>query len=76
MKSILKIQGLHCASCKALIEDVASEIPGIQYAKVDVEGGSVEVAHDESDAAECLRSQIDGLGQYKVVAIESADVLN
>ncbi|MDP3963532.1 MAG: heavy metal-associated domain-containing protein [bacterium] len=72
MKSILKIQGMHSASCKALIEDVASEIPGIQYAKVDVEGGVAEVVYDESDAVERLRKEIDDLGEYRVISVESA----
>jgi len=36
MKTVLIIKGTHCASCKALIEDVCRELPGVTGCTVEV----------------------------------------
>ncbi len=38
---------MHCSSCKKLIEDVASEIPGVQSCAVDLTSGEGVINHDE-----------------------------
>lgn len=66
MKTTFAIKGMHCVSCKALIEDVASEIPGVVSCTVDVAAERADVEHDESFDAERMRKDIEALGDYRV----------
>ncbi|MBI4457932.1 heavy-metal-associated domain-containing protein [Candidatus Uhrbacteria bacterium] len=66
MTTTLIITGMHCASCKALIEDVCSEIAGVRSCSVDVAKGEAVVEHDESVAPSLLAKEIEGLGKYGV----------
>lgn len=65
MITTLHITGLHCASCKALIEDVTKDIPGVTSAVVDSEKMTATIEHEESVQPEMLRQEIEKLGQYK-----------
>ncbi|MFA4880544.1 MAG: heavy metal translocating P-type ATPase [Candidatus Doudnabacteria bacterium] len=47
-KIILKIHGMHCASCKKLVEAELSSLTGVKYAKVDYALGKGEVKADEN----------------------------
>lgn len=67
MKTILKIEGLHCASCKAVIEDIAGDFPEIKSANVDVAGGTAVIEHDEKFDLAKFVQEINNIGQYKVV---------
>lgn len=62
----LKITGLHCESCKSLIEEVCQEIPGVKKCSVDVEQGIALVEHDGSVALKTLKSEIETVADYKV----------
>jgi copper chaperone CopZ len=62
----LKITGMHCTSCKALIEDVASEIPGVQSCAVDVPAGTATVEHDATLDMQRLIDEIRSLNGYDV----------
>lgn len=68
MKTILKIEGLHCASCKAVIEDIAGDFPEIKSANVDVAGGTATVEHEEKFDMSRFTKEIDSLGQYKILS--------
>lgn len=57
---------MHCASCKALIEEVSSEIAGVTSCVVDVASGTAKIEHDTSVDPETIRREIEGLGDYKV----------
>ena len=48
MKTRLTIKGTHCASCKALIEDVCRDIKGILSCDVEVATGKTIIEHDEN----------------------------
>lgn len=67
MKTILKIEGLHCASCKAVIEDVASEFPQIRSADVHVEVGLAKIEHEDAFDLTLFIKEINNLGQYTVI---------
>ena len=67
MRTILKIEGLHCASCKAVIEDIASDFPDIGSANVDVAGGTAAVEHEDGFDLGRFAEEIHKLGQYRVV---------
>lgn len=45
MKTTIKIDGMHCGSCKALIEDVAKDVPGVVSCDVDVARGEAVIEH-------------------------------
>jgi copper chaperone CopZ len=45
MKTTIKIEGMHCGSCKALIEDVAKDVPGVVSCDVDVAHGKAVIEH-------------------------------
>ncbi|HLD33920.1 MAG TPA: heavy metal-associated domain-containing protein [Candidatus Nanoarchaeia archaeon] len=65
MRTILKIAGMHCESCKVLIEEVAAEIKGVTSCTVDVKKGTAVVEHDKADM-NLLKKEIEKLGTYTV----------
>ncbi len=67
MKTIITIQGTHCESCKAIIEDVCGEISGIQFCVVDFKTGRTEIEHDESADILAFKKEVESLGKYKVL---------
>lgn len=66
MKTTLIIKGTHCNACKALIEDVCSEINGIHSCTVDFSTGKTEIEHDENVDWEKLKKEVESVGEYKV----------
>lgn len=66
MKTTLVIQGTHCTSCKALIEDISIETPGIRSCTVDFKTGMTEIEHDENVDWRKFKKEVEGLGEYKV----------
>lgn len=66
----LKITGMHCASCKALIEDVCRDVPGVSSCEVNLESGVAAILHDDSADMEVVKKEIGGLGEYKVETVE------
>ncbi len=65
MMTTLKIQGIHCVSCKTLIEDVCREMPGVTSCDVSMDESTVRIEHDASVAVELLQKEIEALGEYK-----------
>lgn len=57
-----KLTGLHCASCKGLIEDVAREVAGVESATVDPETSTLTIEQDGSFNPELVMKEIRGLG--------------
>lgn len=66
MTTNLEIKGMHCGSCKVLIEDVCKDIEGVTSCVVDVQGESAVVEHDSSVDTEKLVTEVSSLGDYKV----------
>ena len=66
MKKTLTIKGMHCTSCKELIEEVSKEISGIQSCTVDVKGGKAVVVYEGQVDWGKLKKEIEALGEYKV----------
>jgi copper chaperone CopZ len=64
MKTTLTIKGTHCAACKSLIEDIASEIPGIASATVDYTSGKTIIEHDESVNWSKFKQEVEASGPY------------
>lgn len=70
MKSILQIKGTHCHSCKALIEEVCLETPGITSCEVDFATGKTVVEHQANVDWEKLKREVAALGDYRVESIQ------
>lgn len=68
MKKIIMVKGTHCPACKALIEDVSTEVKGVIDCSVDYKSGKVEIEHDNSFNIGEFKKKIEELGAYKVVA--------
>ena len=64
--TVIKINGIHCKSCKVLIEDVYKDIKGVKSCCVDVQTGKTLVEHDDNFDFDVLRKEVEKLGQYKV----------
>jgi Cu+-exporting ATPase len=60
----LKITGMHCASCKALIEDVCGDVPGVRSCAVDIATEIASIEHDDSLNISVLVDEIKKLGEY------------
>lgn len=67
MQTTITIQGTHCNACKALIEDVAKDIKGIQSCVVDFAIGKTEIEYESDIALENFAKKVDALGNYKVI---------
>ncbi len=51
-QGIFKLAGIHCKSCKHLIESVATDLPGVNSINVDLESRECEFNFDESKISE------------------------
>ena len=61
----ITIKGTHCASCKALIEEVAKENPCITDIAVDFKTGKTVIKHKECLDWQALKKEIESLGEYQ-----------
>lgn len=66
MQTNIKITGMHCASCKTLIEDVAHDVPGVQSCTVDHATGNGVIGHDETFDFTNFAKEIATLDKYIV----------
>ncbi|KAA0206571.1 heavy metal transporter [Candidatus Uhrbacteria bacterium] len=60
MITTFNIDGMHCTSCKVLIEDACADVPGVIACQVDVDAGIAVIEHDADRAA--LARAIQALG--------------
>ena len=66
MQTKIKITGLHCASCKVLLEDVAQDVPGVQSCTIDATTGIGNIEHDDSFNFDALVQEVAGLNKYAI----------
>lgn len=69
MITTFTIQGMHCTSCKALIEDACLEIPGVTSCSVDIASHTARMEHDGSVDPKKIRQEIESLGSYKATIV-------
>lgn len=65
-KTTITIAGTHCASCKALIEDVCKENPCVANVSVDFNTGKTVIEHKDCIDWHTLTKEIESLGKYQV----------
>jgi len=66
MKTTLTIKGTHCASCKALIEEVAKENSCVTDISVDFNTGRTFLEHKDCLDWQTLKKEVESLGDYHV----------
>lgn len=69
MKTTFSIKGMHCESCKTLIEEVCNETKGVTASNVNFKTGKVEVEHSGPLNKEQLKKEIKSLGDYEVIGL-------
>ena len=69
MQTKLHVSGMHCSSCKKLIESVCSEIEGVESCSVNYETGEMVIDHTDSANLEKLKEEIRSLGEYNMVSL-------
>lgn len=67
MKTTITIKGTHCASCKALIEDVCKDDKNISSCSVDFKTGKTEIEHNDEFSLDHLKKEVEGLGNYQMI---------
>lgn len=75
-KETYSIMGMHCASCKTLIESTLKDQKGIKSAKVNFATEQAKVEFDpEVISFDQIEKKVNGLGDYKITEIneESAE---
>ncbi len=68
MKQEFGIKGMHCTSCKVLIEDVVSDIAGVTSCNVDMKAEKMSVEGEFS--SDTVKKEVEGLGKYKVTVMK------
>jgi copper chaperone len=67
-ETILNVEGMSCAHCKAAVEEELEKLPGVEYSNADPEKGTVEVRYDEGKATnDDLQGAVEEAG-YSVKA--------
>ena len=57
---------MHCASCKALIEDVCKDVQGVEACNVDLKEEKAVLVHKTPNEVKKAKQEIEALGRYKV----------
>jgi Cu+-exporting ATPase len=73
MKQIFPIVGIHCASCKNLIERMVKKVPGVHSVLVNYATEKMSVDYDEKEVTlEDIRKAVESAGSYKLVTDTSS----
>ncbi len=73
MKDLIKIQGMHCASCANKIENAISKVKGVQSCQVSFGNESAMVEYDAKNASiKEIEKSIEDVGYKPIKNIQSA----
>ncbi len=64
------VKGMHCNSCKLLIEDLLIDIKGVTSSSVDFKTGNGVVEHDEKINPKLFKDEIEKMGKYVVQIVK------
>lgn len=69
---IYPIIGMHCASCKMLIEKMVSKVPGVEEVSVNYAAEQMKVVYDENKVSiQDLIAAVSSAGSYRLIATNS-----
>lgn len=75
-KTTFPIIGMHCASCKALIEEVVGDTKGISSVKVNYATEKMTVEYDETKLTiDDLKQAVASAGSYKLIDTKQGDTV-
>jgi len=67
-ETILNVEGMSCAHCKAAVEEELGNLAGVEYSNADPEAGTVEIRYDEGKVTTAdLKDAVEEAG-YTVAA--------
>src|SRR3990167_9593539 len=76
IKKTFPIVGMHCASCKALIEDVVSELDGVEKVMVNFATEKMTVEYDVTKTTvDDLTKAVASAGTYQLVHTPSGSTV-
>lgn len=62
MKTVLKIEGMHCAGCAGSIERAVGRVEGVKEVKVDREAGRAVIDHEARVSRESIVALVNEIG--------------
>lgn len=77
MKEIYPIIGMHCASCKMLIERMVSKVEGVNTVNVNYASEKMVVEFNESipGIIDSIQKAVESAGSYKLIKGDSGDLV-
>ena len=69
MKTVLRVEGMHCAGCAGSVERALKRIEGVSEAKVELERKRAVVEHSERVAPDALTMRMVEIG-FKAAVLE------
>lgn len=75
-KEIYPIMGMHCASCKMLIEKIVSKVEGVKKVNINYASEKMRVEFDETktDLAE-IKKAVESAGSYQLIDNSQGDTV-
>ncbi|WP_331753515.1 cation transporter (plasmid) [Streptomyces sp. NBC_00637] len=69
---LLRVEGMHCASCGLLIDDELEKLAGVRSSTTDVRGGRTTVRLEEGATVDttALVAAVEGAGDYRARVAE------
>ena len=71
-RSVVRVEGMDCASCAATVEKRVAQLPGVRRAVVNFAAGRLDAEHDPGLALEEIERAIEDAG-YEVGRTEEVD---
>jgi Cu2+-exporting ATPase/Cu+-exporting ATPase len=75
IRHIVKVEGMHCASCSAIITKTLSKIDGVHHVDVNYATERAFLDYDDTTSLDVMNESIERLG-YKLLMPETADSRN
>ncbi len=67
--TVLKVRGMHCASCVSRVENVLRKVPGVRQASVELTSEKATVKYDSTRVtADALSQAVAGAGYQASIA--------
>ncbi|MDQ3317533.1 MAG: cation transporter, partial [Actinomycetota bacterium] len=70
-RTMVRVEGMDCASCAATVEKTVVMLPGVRRAAVNFAAGRLDAEHDPGLPVEEIEKAVEGAG-YRVVRAEGA----
>jgi len=73
MKKILNVEGMHCNSCKMIIEDAVKHVKGVRNAKVNLENQTLEFEYTDEASLKEIERKLEEKG-YSIKKNSGGDI--